>query len=75
VGFDATAQTIGALENKVISSIVTQVPFKMGYVAVQSALEALQGKTLPAVTDTGVALVTLANLASPEVQKIINPLK
>ncbi len=75
VGFDATAQTIGALENKIISSIVTQVPFKMGYVAVQSALEALQGKTLPAVTDTGVALVTLANLASPEVQKIINPLK
>jgi ribose transport system substrate-binding protein len=75
VGFDATAQTIGALENKIISSIVTQVPFKMGYVAVQSAMEALQGKTLPAVTDTGVALVTLENLNTEEIQKIIDPLK
>ena len=75
VGFDATPQTIGALENKIISAIVTQVPFKMGYVAVESALNALDGKTLPPVTDTGVALVTMENLNSAEIQKIINPLQ
>ncbi|MDP2792207.1 MAG: ABC transporter substrate-binding protein [Rectinemataceae bacterium] len=75
IGFDATAQTVGSLKSGITSSIVTQVPFKMGYIAVQSAVDANQGKTLPLVTDTGVALVTMDNLNTPEIQKILNPLK
>jgi ribose transport system substrate-binding protein len=75
IGFDATAQTVGSLKGGVTSAIVTQVPFKMGYVAVQSAFDASKGKALPAVTDTGVALVTMENVNSPEIQKILNPLK
>jgi len=75
IGFDATPQTIGALENGIISAIVTQVPYQMGYLAVSSAKDALGGKTIPAVTDTGVALVTLDNLYNEDIQKIINPLK
>jgi len=75
IGFDATNQTIDAMKKGITNAIVTQVPFKMGYLAVQSAYYANQGKTLPAITDTGVALVTMENLNSPEIQKILNPLK
>lgn len=75
IGFDATAQTVGALKSGITSSIVTQVPFKMGYLSVQSAVDSNKGKTLPAITDTGVSLVTLDNLNTPEIQKIMNPLK
>ena len=75
VGFDATNQTVGFLTSKVTNAIVTQVPFNMGYMTVQRAVEATKGESLDKITDTGVALVTLENLNSEKVQKIINPLK
>lgn len=74
IGFDATPQTIGALENGIISAIVTQVPYQMGYISVKSAVDTLAGKSLPAVIDTGVALITMDNLYNDDMQKIINPL-
>lgn len=74
VGFDATQQTIGYLSSGITDAIITQVPYQMGYLSVISAIDACQGKQLEPVTDTGAALVTLDNLMTPEIQKIVNPL-
>jgi ribose transport system substrate-binding protein len=75
VGFDATKQTLGFLNNGVTNAIVTQVPFNMGYMTIQRALESTKGMALEKVTDTGVALVTKENLNTDKIQKIIDPLK
>ena len=73
VGFDATLQTAGYLTDGTTTAIVTQVPYNMGYLAVEKALAAYNGETLEPVYDTGVALVTPDNVNSDEMQAIINP--
>ena len=74
IGFDATEQTCAQIKDGITSSIVTQIPYKMGYDAVAKAVDALNGKEVEPLIDTGVALVTKDNLDSEEIQKIINPL-
>ena len=73
VGFDATLQTAGYLSDGTTSAIVTQVPFNMGYLAVEKALAAYNGESLESIYDTGVALVTPENVDSEEMQSIIKP--
>lgn len=73
VGFDATLQTVGYIEDGTTTAIVTQVPFNMGYMAVEKALAAYNGEELEPIYDTGVALVTIENLYTEEIQDIINP--
>ncbi len=73
VGFDATMQTAGYLSDGTTDAIVTQVPFNMGYMAVEKALAAYNGESLEKIYDTGVALVTPENVGSDEMQAIINP--
>lgn len=73
VGFDATLQTVGYIEDGTTTAIVTQVPFNMGYMAVEKAIAAYNNEELEPVYDTGVALVTIENLNTPEIQEIVNP--
>lgn len=73
VGFDATTQTVGYIEDGTTLAIVTQVPFNMGYIAVEKALAAYKDETLEPIYDTGVALVTSENLKTDEIQSIVNP--
>lgn len=74
VGFDATNQTADFLRNGTTVAIVTQVPYNMGYMAIEKALAAYNGEELEATYDTGVALATPENVDSEEIQAIINPL-
>lgn len=73
VGFDATSQTVDMLRNGVTNAVVTQVPYNMGYLTVEKAVAACNGEELEDVYDTGVALVTLENVDTEEIQAIINP--
>jgi ribose transport system substrate-binding protein len=41
---------------------------------VKAALDAIQGKQVEKRIDTGVTVVTLENLNTPEIQKLLNPL-
>ena len=74
VGFDATIQTADYLRDGTTAAIVTQVPYNMGYIAVEKALAAYDGEELEETYDTGVALATPENVDSEEIQSIINPL-
>jgi len=73
VGFDASDTFIEALKTKQLHGIVVQNPFNMGYLGVRTMVEALQGKSVGKRVDTGVTMVTLDNLNSPEIQTLLHP--
>jgi ribose transport system substrate-binding protein len=73
VGFDANDQLVKALKQGDIQGLVVQDPFKMGYLGVMTAVDALHHKKVPASIDTGVGLVTAENMDDPAVSALIHP--
>ena len=73
VGFDAAPDLVAALKAGEIQGIVVQNPFKMGYLGVTTLVDVIHGKTVPKSVDTGVALVTSANVNDPAMQEYLNP--
>jgi ribose transport system substrate-binding protein len=73
VGFDASPAFVEAMRKGQMHGIVLQNPFNMGYLAVKTMVEHLDGKQVPKVVDTGVALVTPENLDEPRSQELLNP--
>lgn len=73
VAFDASEDEVAALKEGVIQALIVQNPFKMGYVGVKAAIDALQGKPVEKRIDTGVTVVTQENLNDPEVMRLLNP--
>ncbi len=71
IGFDATGEQLNALRDGVIHALIVQNPFKMGYEGVKAAIAVLKGETVEPVIDTGVTVVTLENLETPEVQALL----
>ncbi len=74
VGFDYSSGFLAPLERGEIKGFVAQNPVNMGYLSVKTMVEHLQGKAIPKTVDTGVVMVTLENLHTPEIQAVINPL-
>lgn len=61
VGFDALPEAVALVEKGVIDGDIAQFPDKMAAVGIKQALQAANGKELPAFTDTGVEVVTKEN--------------
>jgi ribose transport system substrate-binding protein len=73
VGFDASEPLIDALRADEIDGLVTQNPFKMGYLGVKTMVAHLKGEKIERRADTGVKLATKENLESEEIQALVNP--
>jgi len=73
VGFDTSQMFIDAMRAKQLHGIVVQNPFNMGYLGVRTMVENLQGKTVEKRIDTGVNMITLDNLDTPESQTLLHP--
>jgi ribose transport system substrate-binding protein len=73
VGFDSTDSMIEDMKAGVLNAIVVQDPFKMGYEAVKTIADKLNGKQPPKHTDLPAVVVTLENLQTPEIQKLLYP--
>lgn len=73
VGFDTSPALVEALKAGEIQALVAQDPTRMGREAVATLLAHLAGKAVPPSVDTGVRLVTRANLADPEVKQLVGP--
>lgn len=71
VGFDSSPNLIDDLKAGAIDSLVLQNPFKMGYESVKAIVAKLNGQTPPRVIDTGVRLLTLDNLETPEMKQLL----
>ncbi len=71
VGFDAAPNEIQALNEKIVDALIVQDPFKMGYLGVKTAMQALKGETVAKRIDTGVHVITRDNINSPELKKLL----
>jgi ribose transport system substrate-binding protein len=73
VGFDSDPQEIGALKNGTLQGIVVQNPYYFGYQGVLAAAMSSQGRYPPPSLDPGAVLVSVDNMNTPAVQKLLNP--
>lgn len=58
VGFDAIPTTLKYCAEGVVQAIIEQRPYRMGYLAVRYLKDALEGKKIPRLVDTGVDIIT-----------------
>jgi ribose transport system substrate-binding protein len=63
-GFDDLKDTLQGIKDGAVSFCIVQKTFKMGWLSVEALLDAVNGKTLPKVTDTGVLFVTTDNVGT-----------
>ncbi|UCD76451.1 MAG: substrate-binding domain-containing protein [Phycisphaerales bacterium] len=72
VGFDASPPLIEGLESGAIHGLIVQNPRRMGYLAVTTLIQHLNGEDVEQIIDTGAALVTLENMNDPEIKVLID---
>lgn len=73
VGVDSSEEEVTLLKEGSIKAMVVQNPFNMGYMAVKTAMLAANGEKVEKRIDTGSTVVTMENLESEEIQKILYP--
>lgn len=73
VGFDANEALIGGLREGEVAGLALQDPYRMGFVGVSMAVQALRGVTVEKRIDTGIIMVTTNNVDSPEVKSLLKP--
>jgi ribose transport system substrate-binding protein len=73
VGFDSHQVFLDAMKRGEMSGFVLQNPFDMGYQAVRTMVQHLQGQTVPGFIDTGVQVVTPENMVTPEMRRLLAP--
>ncbi len=73
VGFDASDNLIEDLKGGTIDSLVVQDPFKMGFEAVKTLVDKLNGTTPPKQIDLPARVVTKPDLDKPEVHELLYP--
>lgn len=71
VGFDAGANQKNAVKNQYFYGAVTQDPYKIGYLAVKLAYNALQGEKVEEVVDTGCKFYTHENMDSADIAPLL----
>jgi ribose transport system substrate-binding protein len=73
VGVGSDEKLVKFLQDGVIAGLVVEDPFRMGYEGVKTALAASKGEKVSADVDTGVTLVTKANMSSARSQELLTP--
>jgi ribose transport system substrate-binding protein len=73
VTFDSSDELINMINEGTLQGLIIQDPWGMGNMGVKSALDAVNGKSLPSFTDTGATLVTKANINDAAVDAKLNP--
>jgi ribose transport system substrate-binding protein len=72
VAYDATLEAIELMGKGVVSLVLAQKPYDMGYMAVQFAAADAQGVTsLPRRVETGFAIINKDNVEDPEYSRFI----
>jgi ribose transport system substrate-binding protein len=73
VGVGSDEKLVKFLQDDVITGLVVEDPFRMGYEGVKTALAASKGERVSANVDTGVTLITRANMNSARSQELLKP--
>jgi len=75
VAFDTSDQEIAFIRNGNLDGLIVQNPFMMGYAGVWYGLAASKGVVFPHYVDSGVHVVTKANIDSPAMVGLLDPKK
>src|SRR5215210_2113883 len=73
IGWDASPEEIKGVSDGVISALIVQNPFKMGYDGTNAAVKIIREGAKVESEDTGSTVVTKDNLEDPKVQSVLNP--
>jgi len=73
VGFDSSESLVEDLRAGVVTALVVQDPFRIGYEAVKTLVERLNGGTPAKRLDCDAAVITAADLDKPEIQRLLRP--
>ena len=73
VAVDSSDEMVAFLREGVISALVVQDPFKMGFEAVKSLVDKLNGRTPPKRVDLRARLIVKKDLDDPAVRQLLNP--
>jgi ribose transport system substrate-binding protein len=73
VAFDASEGMVEDLRGGTIDALVAQDPFRMGYEAVATLVDKLNGKTPPKRIDLSARVITKPDLDKPEIKELLNP--
>jgi ribose transport system substrate-binding protein len=73
IGWDASPEEIQGVEDGVISALIVQNPFRMGYDGTNAAIDIIREGAKVESEDTGSTIVTRDNLDDEEVQSVLNP--
>ncbi|WP_437181976.1 ABC transporter substrate-binding protein [Salirhabdus salicampi] len=71
VGFDSGKQQIDAIKDGVMAGAITQNPIGIGYETVKAAVDAINGKDVPEVIDTGFFYYDQSNIDDDEIQAVL----
>lgn len=72
-GFDNSSNEVKLLEKGILLGTVMQKPFNMGYLAVKTAIEAVEGEKVERIIDTGSVIITKENMYLSENEKLMFP--
>jgi ribose transport system substrate-binding protein len=73
LGFDASDVFVAAMRAGELQGVVVQNPFRMGELGVKTLIDHLRGRKVEKRIDTGVALITPANLETGPSQLLLHP--
>lgn len=71
VGFDSGATLLNAITNKWFAGAITQDPYMIGFYAVELAVKALDGETLPEIVDTGCKFYDPSNMNDADIAALL----
>ncbi len=73
VAFDASDNLVADMRDGVIQAMVVQDPFKMGFEAVRTVVDKLNGKTPPRRIDLSAVAIFAEDANKPEYQRLLSP--
>jgi ribose transport system substrate-binding protein len=73
IGFGSDEKLVKFLQDDVITGLIVQDPFRMGYDGVKTAVAASKGEKVPANIEIEATLITKANLSSARAQELLKP--
>lgn len=73
VAFDASGNLVADMRDGVIQAMVVQDPFKMGFEAVRTVVDKLNGKTPPKRIDLAAVAIFAEDANRPEYQRLLSP--
>jgi ribose transport system substrate-binding protein len=71
VGFDGSPDQVKLLKQGVVQALIVQNPYQMGYQGVQAVVTLIKGGKVEKRIDTGVTVVTVENVDTAAVQKLL----